>query len=114
MTTIDATQWKSFADRFSKEHERWTASLRVRQSDGGEEIPIDGRPFRGLTFRNADGPEALIVAFGDDPDEPLVYIIDRPAELSLLGNERDECSLVIGLEDGSGCLLELANPFNPD
>lgn len=114
MTKIDAAQWKAFAVRFSKEHDGWSASLQVRQSDGGVEIAVDDRPFRGVTFETRDGGEALILTFGDDPDEHLAHIVEQPRELAVLDAQAGQCSLIIGLADGSGCVLELANPFNPD
>jgi len=57
MTTIDAAQWKAFAGRFSKQHDGWSASLQLRQSDGGVEMAVDDRPFRGVTFDPTEGGE---------------------------------------------------------
>ena len=114
MTSIAATDWKSFADRFGKEHDGWSASLQLRQSHGAVEMAVDDRPFRGVTFENRGGHEALILTFGDDADEHLAHIIERPRELSMLESAEGNCSLIVGLADGSGCILELANPFNPD
>lgn len=114
MATIDHSGWKEFADRFSKEHDGWSASVELRQADGGIEIAVDDRPFRGLTIERHDGRESLLLAFGDDPDEHLAHIVDRPSELSVLETQAGQCSLVIGLADGTGCVLELTNPFTPD
>lgn len=114
MTTIDHARWKAFADRFSKEHDGWSASVELRQIDGGIEIAVDDRPFRGITVEQHDGHESLLLAFGDDPDEHLAHIVEQPAELSVLDEEPGQCSLVIGLADGTGCVLELTNPFTPD
>jgi hypothetical protein len=112
MTKIDPAQWKEFAGRFSKEHDGWGASLQIRQSEGGVEVEVEDLPFRGLTFEKREDRETLILTFGDDPDEHLAHIIERPRELSVLGAGSEECSLIIGLDDGSGCILELVNPFN--
>ena len=56
----------------------------------------------------------MILAFGDDPDEHLAHIVEQPDELSVLETGSGECSLVIGLADGTGCVLELTNPFTAD
>ena len=114
MTSIAAADWKAFADRFGKEHDGWSASLQLRQSDGSVEMAVDDRPFRGVTFENRDGHETLIVSFGDDADEHLAHIVERPRELAVLDADEGRCSLIVGLADGTGCILELENPFNPD
>lgn len=114
MTAIEASQWKGFADRFSGEHDGWSASLLVRQIDGSVETAIDDRPFRGVTFENRSGHETLILTFGDDADEHLAHIIEQPSDLAVLDADEGRCSLIVGLADGSGCVLELASPFNPD
>ncbi len=114
MTSIDQSRWRSFADRFTKEHDGWSASVELQQIDGGVEVAVDDRPFRGLTIEGRDGRDSLIFTFGDDPDEHLAHIVDQPRELSFLAGEADECSLVIGLADGTGWILALSNPFTAD
>jgi hypothetical protein len=114
MTTVNAADWKGFADHFSKQHDGWSASLQVRQSDGGIEVEVDDRPFRGVTFEHRGSHDAVILTFGDDPDEHLTHIIEKPHDLAVLDGQSGHCSLIIGLADGSGCELELASPFNAD
>lgn len=114
MSVIDAAQWKGFADRFSRDHDGWSASLELRETDGGMDVAIDDRPFRGLTFEHHDSHDSLILTFGDDADEHISHIIANPHDLTVLDPSGNECSLIIGLEDGSGCVLELTNPLIPD
>ena len=114
MTRIENTDWKAFADRFSREFDGWSASLQLRESNGNVETAIDDRPFRGLTFEHRGAHDAMILTFGDDADEHLAHIVEQPRELSVLEAEPGVCSLIIGLADRSGCVLELASPFNPD
>jgi len=114
MTAIERSQWPAFADRFTREHDGWSASVEIRQTDGGIEVAVDDRPFRGLTVGERNGRQSLILAFGDDPDEHLAHIVEQPGELSVLENEPGQCSLVIGQADGTGCVLELTNPFTTD
>ena len=114
MIPIDATQWSEFTRRFSHEHDGWSASVQVRGSDGAVDLAVEDRPFRGLTFENRGGHEVMILSFGDDPEEHLAHIVEHPQALSLLDHHPRECSLVIGLADGSGCVLELDSPFHAD
>jgi Family of unknown function (DUF5335) len=114
MLSIESARWKSFVDRFSREHDGWSASLHLRQSDGSSETAVDDRPFRGATVESHERAVSVILTFGDDPDEHLTHIARRPTDIALLSPNEGECSLVIGLDDGSGCVLELTSPFNPD
>ena len=114
MTTIANADWKNFADRFTREHDGWSASLQLRESNGCVETALDDRPFRGITFEHRGARDALILTFGDDAEEHLSHIVEQPRELSVLDAEPGVCSLIIGLADRSGCILELANPFHPD
>lgn len=114
MTNIEEVQWPSFARRFSSEHDGWSASLQLRQQDGGVEMAVDDRPFRGVTLENRDGRETLILTFGDDADEHLAHIVESPSDIAFFDVENGQCSLIIGNADGTGCVLALENPFNPD
>ncbi len=114
MKSIDARQWKSFANRFTSEHDGWSASLQLREPGGAIEMAIEDRPFRGVTVEDHLGHEALILMFGDDPDEHLAHIMEHPSSVDLDDDEPAQCSLIVGLQDGTGCVLELASPFEPD
>lgn len=110
MNIVAAPVWKAFADRFTKEHDGWTASLQVRDSGGELETAVDDRPFRGVTLERRPTHDALILTFGDDADEHLAHIVEQPRDLAVYDESEDQCSLIIGLADGSGCVLALANP----
>jgi hypothetical protein len=114
MSNAEAVQWKAFARRFSREHDGWSASLQVREVDGAVETAVDDRPFRGITFEAPCGREALILTFGDDPDEHLAHWVEQPIELTAVDGEEGHCLLVIGRADGSGCVLDLESPFTVD
>ena len=114
MTAIDPSGWKAFANRFTREHDGWSAAVELRDTAGGLEAAVDDRPFRGLTIEEHHGRQALVLAFGDEPDEHLAHIVEQPRELSLLVSREDRCALMIGLADGTGCVLELTNPFTAD
>lgn len=110
MTRIAAAEWKSFADRFSRTHDGWSALLELRDTDGRVETEFDDRPFRGLCFELRGVHDALVLMFGDDADEHVAHIFEHPSEITVLDDE-NRASLVVGVRDGSGCLLELTNPF---
>jgi hypothetical protein len=114
MTSPEAVQWKAFARRFTREHDGWSASLQLREPDGGVEMAVDDRPFRGVTFEAPGGRDTFVLTFGDDPDEHLAHIVEHPVDVAVLDQEEGQCSLIIGMADGSGCVLELESPFHAD
>ena len=69
MTAIARPEWKSFSEGFSRDHDGWSASLELRRIDGGVEVAVDDRPFRGITSEKHDGHEALILTFGGGTNE---------------------------------------------
>ncbi len=109
--TIDSATWTTFADRFTRDHDGWSATLELREPDGTIETAVDDRPFRGIAFERRGGHESVVLVFGDDADEHLAHIVESPREIVSVETEHGrEASLIIGLEGGSGCILELANP----
>lgn len=108
---VDPAHWATFAKTFSRAHDGWSASLEVREADGGLEVEVDDRPFRGLAVERGAQP-ALVVTFGDDPDEHLAHIVERPWAITALEEDDGSAStLVLDEEDGTGCVVELSNPF---
>jgi putative phosphoribosyl transferase len=110
LTSIDAGQWETFADHFSEQHDRWSASFHIRRPDGHINVYVDQRPFRGVTFRDGS-PDAFILLAGENPDDFVAHIVDRPTKVVAFGEEGD-CSLLIESEDGGGCLLRVATPLS--
>lgn len=112
---IEAPRWNAFADRFTRDHDGWSATLELREPDGTIETAVDDRPFRGISFENRGGHESVVLVFGDEADEHLAHIVANPKELVSVETELGrEASLIIGVADGSGCILELANPWAED
>ena len=114
MNEIAPADWDAFVDRFTREHDGWPATLQLRENDGGLDLAVDDRPFRGVTLEHRGGRTELILSFGDDADEHLTHLIEQPTALAVETGDEGDCSLVIGLADRSGCILELASPFRID
>lgn len=89
MTVIKTEQWKTFTQCFTREHDGWSASLQVRRSDHGEEIALDDRPFRGVSFEDGEGRDVLILKFGGDADEHLMHVVEQPREMAVLDTEAE-------------------------
>jgi hypothetical protein len=108
---VDPQRWAAFARDFTRSHDGWSASLELRNVDGGLEVAVDDRPFRGLVVEGHDTP-SLIVTFGDDPDEHLAHIVERPQAITeLRADDGSQSTLVVDEEGGTGCVVELTSPF---
>lgn len=107
---VTPPQWSRFAKSFSRAHDGWASAIELHEADGEMEVVVDDRPFRGISCERHGDHDTLILSFGDDPDEHLSHLIEEPRAMTLLENDHSHVSLVIDLEDGSGCVLELSNP----
>lgn len=108
---IDASEWKSFADRFSQTHQGWLASLEIRQGHQPLRVEVDESPFRGAKVEMHDGHPTLAVTFGEEPEETFVRTIANPASvLTSEADDRSEISLIIETSDGSRCILDVWHP----
>jgi len=109
---IPASEWPSFADRFSRTHDGWSASLELRDDRGNTETEFDDRPFRGLAFEVRGAHDALVLMFGDDADEHVAHILEHPRDIRVEeAEDGSESSLIVSAHEGSGCLVELTSPF---
>lgn len=113
IANVAARQWKPFVDAFTRAHDGWGASLLMRDRSGALDPVFEDRPLRGITFEDRNPRhDAFIVTFGDDAEEHVAHLIAHPARLiAFESDDHREASIVIETKDGSGCIVELENPF---
>lgn len=112
---VEAEGWSSFFVKFNRSHEGWAGSLEVRELGRPSRIEVDASPFRQASLETRDGRSALVLMFGEEPEEQYAYIIREP--LAMLSAEREdgsEASLVIEGRDGSRCILLLVNTVDAE
>ena len=112
--SIDEERWKTFADRFSRSHDGWVASLQIRDGDSTR-TEVEERPFRGATVEKRSGHGTMILTFGYEPEEHFAHIIHEPhAVLVSEAEDGSEASLKIDAGDCETCVLLLENPIREE
>ena len=114
MSGVERSQWGEFAEEFSRQHAGWNLSVESRGADGGIETILDRASFQRVRIEECAGRDLLVIAFRDDSEDRPAEVIEDVSELSFLEGESDRCWLVVGRDDGTGCVLQLTNPFTVD
>ena len=81
---ISRTEWPSFFDSFSRQHEGWLATLEILGPEIGAQIEERDLPFEGITdeWDETEGNTIMIMA-GGKADDHVTHMIRRPTEVSL-------------------------------
>ncbi|PWT94446.1 MAG: hypothetical protein C5B55_02715 [Blastocatellia bacterium] len=113
---IPRTQWTSFFDSFSRQHEGWIASLEVFSTDLGAQQEADELPFEGISVDTTnDELQAVVISIGKPPVEHVTHTINQPKRVWLqrTSDGADE-SLEIEAADNSKILLRFRSPVPPE
>jgi len=104
---ISKTEWRNFFDRFSLEHQGWTATLEVFGPDIGAQQEGSELPFEGVSVgSHDDDSETIIVAIGKSADDHISHTIEKPTRVWLEeASEGAGAALEIESEDQSKTLL---------
>lgn len=113
---ITRTEWPSFFDSFSRQHEGWLATLEILGPEIGAQIEERDLPFEGITdeWDETEGNTIMIMA-GGKADDHVTHMIRRPTEVSLeQTDEGADAALAIKSEDGLTALLTFRSPVLPE
>ena len=81
---IARSEWPSFFDGFSREHQGWLVTVEVFQSDIGAQLEEHGLAFGGITAElGSDENAGIEIMIGAQPDRHLTHTITTPIEVSL-------------------------------
>ena len=72
MTTneIAREEWETFLDGFSRQHEGWTVTVEVFETDGDVRVEATDVPFAGVAFGGDNaGRETISVMVGVTPEQ---------------------------------------------
>ena len=112
MTYVDRTVWHDFAERFTRAHDGWGATLEARFPAEPLRVVVDDYPFRGMTVERRDEHDTLILTFGDDAEEHFGQIVEAPRELSVdQSDDGDAATVMVRASDGGTFVLLLSNPL---
>ena len=112
---ITQTNWPSFFDSFSRQHEGWLATLEILGPDIGAQIEERDLAFEGITdeWDEIHGNTITIMA-GGKPDAHVTHKITRPTEVNLeQTDEGADAALAIKSADGVTALLRFRSPVLP-
>jgi hypothetical protein len=95
---IPRSEWNTFLDAFSVQHEGWLVNVEEMSKDNGIRMIAENLPLRGLTADLKDRKDILNVSLGTDAQ--LVHEIDAPQQLRLLTRGSSHEALEIQAEGG--------------
>ncbi len=111
---ITPTEWSSFLDAFSRQHQAWLVNL--------EEIPNPAsRPFleaSGLALQgistDADR-QAISIMLGEAPGRHLTHTVERPSRVTVERTDQGiECAVRIEDKDGRATRVSFRSAVRPD
>lgn len=81
---IPRSDWRTFFDRFSRQHEGWVASLEVMGPDIGVQEQASELVFEGISLSSQDaGPETIAINLGREPEDHVTHTIAEPKRVWL-------------------------------
>jgi hypothetical protein len=103
---IPRSEWRSFCDTFSRQHEGWVATVEVLSGDMGGQIEASDLPFEAISadLKGSD-PDAIEITLGSANNE-VTRIANRVTKLSFEQTESGEHEgLEIQSADGQKTVL---------
>jgi len=110
---IPRTEWRTFLDSFSRQHEGWLATLEVFGADVGTQKEGRELPLAGVSLSSrGDETEAISIDLGTTPDEHVSHAISEPTAVWLEQTEEGaNAALEIEVADGTKTLLRFRSPM---
>jgi hypothetical protein len=97
---VPRDEWESFFDAFSKQHERWIATVEVLASEIGDQDESTRLPLVGISA-DVRGASRIDVIIGGRPDAHVTHVIDGPKRVWV--TEREDGILdALEIESGDG------------
>jgi hypothetical protein len=87
---IPRSEWRSFCETFTRQHEGWVATVEVLTGELGDQIEANDMPFQAI---NADlkgsDPDAIEITLGS-PNKEVTRTAQRVTKLSFEQSESGE------------------------
>jgi len=110
--TIPENDWIEFADRFSRDHLGWLATVQVLDGSGVLLLAKD-LPLQGISFdTKGSRPCSIAVSVGDSPTDHVRHVVDLPLHLREADEPDGSIDLQIEPADGSQTLIHLRGPVH--
>ena len=108
---IPEDDWINFAQRFSREHSGWLATVQVLDRDSGALLVADGLPLQGLSFdTKGSRPCSVEVSVGETPTGHVRHVVDMPLHIREADEADGSVDLQIEPAEGPQTLIHLRAP----
>lgn len=112
---IPRSEWLSFLDGFSRQHEGWLVTLEVPEEQGRSEVEAENLKLEGITPEHSEGHDRISIALGKEPDDHLTHFVSDPKRLLFMEEEGDgHLGLQIEAADGSRTVVRFRGPARPE
>ena len=113
---IPRSEWPTFFDSFSRQHEGWLATLEIFATDIGAQVEERELAFEGVVDESDEAlGNQIIIMMGAKPDDHITHTIDRPTDVSLeQTDEGADVALAIRSEAGALVLLRFRSAMLPE
>ena len=109
--TIPEDDWIEFADRFSRDHVGWLATVQVLDRTSGVLLVAKDLPLQGISFdTKGSRPCSIAVSLGDSPSGHVRHVVDLPLHIREADEADGSIDLQIDPADGAQTLIHLRGP----
>jgi hypothetical protein len=86
---IPRSDWRTFFDSFSKQHEGWLTTIEVMGGDvPGDQIEAIELPFAGISSdQKGSEPDSVEITAGNDPSDEITHIVHTAAHVLFATDE---------------------------
>ncbi|MBI4787183.1 MAG: DUF5335 family protein [Chloroflexi bacterium] len=112
---IPRQEWVRFCNDYSRQHDGWLASVRVKGGSVVDHVEAESMPFRGVSYEEKGTEKDSIAIFlnkGNKEDE--THIISHPTRLRQEVDDGRDRGLEIEARDGTTTLIRFKNPSVPE
>jgi Family of unknown function (DUF5335) len=111
---IAPSEWSSFLDTFSRQHEGWLVTVTDISSGGGSpRVEAREMPLQGIFVDPHD--QSIAVAVGGSPEHHLTHTINRAARLIVEQSDSGaDVGLTIERQSGRSTRLEFRAAMRPE
>jgi hypothetical protein len=107
---IPESEWIEFANRFSRDHAGWLATVQVLDGSGALLVAKD-LPLQGISFdTKGSRPCSIEVSVGDTPSGHVRHVVDLPLHLREADEPDGSVDFQIESADGPQTLIHVRGP----
>ena len=112
---IPLSEWVTYFDQFSRQHEGWRATVEVLGSEIGAETEAREKPLMGITADLKDQERAISIILGSKGSEHLTHTVFNPKSVRIKQSEMgaDE-ALAIESNEGTTTILTFRSPMRTE